>query len=146
MCRYVNKGLTIPIPVRAVRFEGVSNGYSPVISPTHSPASEPNPVHPSNHHAITCMQFTGLVDQNGDLATTQTEKNESEPKDECRQCSSGTDQGGNSSLAECRKEEVSLQVQDGNSQRLSQREAALTKFRLKRKDRCFEKKVTCVFT
>lgn len=30
-----------------------------------------------------------------------------------------------------------------NSQRSLQREAALTKFRLKRKDRCFEKKVNC---
>nr|GMC68318.1 two-component response regulator-like APRR5 [Ipomoea batatas] len=45
-----------------------------------------------------------------------------------------------STADECRKEEVSL-AQDGNSQRSSQREAALTKFRLKRKDRCFEKKV-----
>ncbi|XP_019179827.1 PREDICTED: two-component response regulator-like APRR5 [Ipomoea nil] len=44
------------------------------------------------------------------------------------------------STAECRKEEVSP-GQDGNSHRSSQREAALTKFRLKRKDRCYEKKV-----
>ena len=41
--------------------------------------------------------------------------------------------------AECWKEESS-HTPDGNSSR-SQREAALTKFRQKRKDRCFEKKV-----
>ena len=44
------------------------------------------------------------------------------------------------SAAECGSEEA-FRVQDGNSIRSIQREAALTKFRLKRKERCFEKKV-----
>ncbi|KAF8042798.1 hypothetical protein BT93_A1199 [Corymbia citriodora subsp. variegata] len=35
----------------------------------------------------------------------------------------------------------SLAAQDGSSRRATQREAALAKFRLKRKDRCYEKKV-----
>lgn len=42
--------------------------------------------------------------------------------------------------AESRNEEA-LFSQGGDSHRSSQREAALTKFRLKRKDRCYEKKV-----
>lgn len=40
------------------------------------------------------------------------------------------------------KNEESFLTQNGNSNRFTQREAALTKFRLKRKDRCYEKKVT----
>ncbi|XP_073124637.1 two-component response regulator-like APRR5 isoform X2 [Henckelia pumila] len=43
-------------------------------------------------------------------------------------------------MSECGNEEA-FNVYEGASHRSMQREAALTKFRLKRKDRCFEKKV-----
>ncbi|XP_073123960.1 two-component response regulator-like APRR5 [Henckelia pumila] len=43
-------------------------------------------------------------------------------------------------MSECGNEEA-FNVYEGTSHRSMQREAALTKFRLKRKDRCFEKKV-----
>ncbi|XP_073045119.1 two-component response regulator-like APRR5 [Primulina eburnea] len=44
------------------------------------------------------------------------------------------------SMSECGNEDA-FHVYEGASHRSMQREAALTKFRLKRKDRCFEKKV-----
>ncbi|KAL0304490.1 UNVERIFIED_CONTAM: Two-component response regulator-like APRR5 [Sesamum radiatum] len=47
---------------------------------------------------------------------------------------------GNKTPSECGNEE-SFHVHEGSSHRSMQREAALTKFRMKRKDRCFEKKV-----
>lgn len=47
------------------------------------------------------------------------------------------------STAECGNAEA-FRVQDGSSLRSVQREAALTKFRLKRKERCFEKKVRVI--
>ncbi|XP_071721791.1 two-component response regulator-like APRR5 [Rutidosis leptorrhynchoides] len=47
---------------------------------------------------------------------------------------------GNSTVAESKNEDGYFST-NGNSHRSIQREAALNKFRLKRKDRCFEKKV-----
>ncbi|KAL0321622.1 UNVERIFIED_CONTAM: Two-component response regulator-like APRR5 [Sesamum calycinum] len=47
---------------------------------------------------------------------------------------------GNKTPSECVNEE-SFHAHEGSSHRSTQREAALKKFRMKRKDRCFEKKV-----
>ncbi|CAN4089459.1 unnamed protein product [Withania somnifera] len=107
-------------------------------------------------------------DQNNSASTAYNDSNkghESEPTLDCGRFPSSTDQTPNSiccngdlnhvhlcygsnrnislplskTPAEYRKEE-SPHTPDGNSHR-SQRQAALTKFRMKRKDRCFEKKV-----
>lgn len=54
---------------------------------------------------------------------------------------SNVDRVGLAGVTSESKNEEALFSQGGDSHRSSQREAALTKFRLKRKDRCYEKKV-----
>nr|GMC98637.1 two-component response regulator-like APRR5 [Ipomoea batatas] len=149
----------LPIPVRGVGFTGLGNAHSSMMSsPMQSPGSAGCPdsqfqtplFRLLNHQAGSYQHSCGLVDQNTDNDTSQSEKkeeNHSEPADDHGHFSSFTDQSANSrtsvplikSTAECSKEKAPL-GQDGSYQQ-SQREAALTKFRLKRKDRCFEKKV-----
>lgn len=166
--------LSAPIPVRGVRFEGLSNAYSFMTSPMQSPGSaghqnsqfQANTFHRLNHQSISTQQCQSLVEQNINTVSTQTEYKQGYQSEPDRgHFSSATDQSANSSLcngvvnchytgggsngripvtmikstAEYRNEEASV-VPDANTQR-SQREAALNKFRLKRKDRCYEKKV-----
>lgn len=163
-----NSEIGLPIPVRGVGFKGLGNAHSTMMSPIQSPGSagcqdshfQPHLFHLLNHQAVSYQQSCGLVDQNTDNDTTQSEKKEdhhSEPTDDHEHFSSFTDQSANSSTCngrtsapivksttECSKEKAPL-GQDGSYQQ-SQREAALTKFRLKRKDRCFEKKVYYILT
>nr|GLL38849.1 two-component response regulator-like APRR5 [Ipomoea trifida] len=167
--------LSAPIPVRGVRFEGLSNAYSFMTSPMQSPGSaghqnsprQANTFHRLNHQTINSQQRHGVIEHNVNTVSTQTEYKQGYQSEPDRgHFSSATDQSANSSLcngvvnchytggggsngripvtmikstAEYRNDEASV-VQDANSQR-SQREAALNKFRLKRKDRCYEKKV-----
>ncbi|CAH9111030.1 unnamed protein product [Cuscuta europaea] len=134
---------SVPIPVRTVTFDSLSNTYSFMAYPFHC----------LNHQSIHSQQCNGLTNQNVSSVTTQANYQQgfhSEP--ERAHVSSTTDQSANNgngvmnchytavdSKSECRNEEASV-AQDRNSQKL-QRQAALDKFRLKRKDRCFEKKV-----
>nr|GLL28276.1 two-component response regulator-like APRR5 isoform X2 [Ipomoea trifida] len=155
-----NNEIGLPIPVRGVGFKGLGNAHSSMMpSPMQSPSSAGCPdsqfqtplFRLLNHQAGSYQQSCGLVDQNTDNDTSQSEKKE-ENTDDHGHLSSFTDQSANSrtsvplinSTAECSKEKPPL-GQDGSYQQ-SQREAALTKFRLKRKDRCFEKKVYYLFT
>ncbi|XP_019195113.1 PREDICTED: two-component response regulator-like APRR5 [Ipomoea nil] len=166
--------LSAPIPVRGVRFEGLSNAYTFMTSPMQSPGSaghqnsprQANTFHRLNHQTINSQQCHRVIEQNVNTVSTQTEYRQGYQSEPDRgHFSSATDQSANSSLcngvvnchyngggsngripvtmikstAEYRNDEASA-VQDANSQR-SQREAALNKFRLKRKDRCYEKKV-----
>ncbi|XP_019200417.1 PREDICTED: two-component response regulator-like APRR5 isoform X2 [Ipomoea nil] len=146
-----NNEIGLPIPVRGVGFKGLGNAHTSMQSPGSAGCQDSRfqtPLfHLLNHEAVSY--------QNTDNDTSQSEKkeeNQSEPADDHGHFSSFTDQSANSSTCngktsvplvkstvECSKEKAPL-GQDGSYQQ-SQREAALTKFRLKRKDRCFEKKV-----
>ncbi|GFP88750.1 two-component response regulator-like aprr5 [Phtheirospermum japonicum] len=138
------------------------SGSSPLSSPhtPHPTESFPqlSPFYPSDHQPSSSQQLCSLDKKIGN-SIGQTE-NKSENLDDRVRISPGDDQSGNSNFCngnkshdgvnyaisvtkaplECGNEE-SLHVHDGASQRSMLREAALNKFRLKRKDRCFEKKV-----
>lgn len=128
-----------------------------------------NSFHSLNHQTGDSQQFRDSRNQNANDATDNSENkevNKLESAEEQGHLSSPTDRSANSSFcngnlthlhnlgdgnngridtapymsSECENEEA-LRIRDGNSLRSLQREAALTKFRLKRKERCFEKKV-----
>ncbi|KAL3524472.1 hypothetical protein ACH5RR_017306 [Cinchona calisaya] len=150
---------------------GAQPGPSPIQSPgsvSHQKSSfQVSEFYPSKNS----QQFRGMMIQHNSDSTTDQNENKGEHKLEALEdqghLSSGTGHSANSSFcngtvnhlhslgygsnekidvvpfgstAECVNEEV-LRLQDGNSLRSVQREAALAKFRLKRKERCFEKKV-----
>ncbi|XP_071929283.1 two-component response regulator-like APRR5 [Coffea arabica] len=150
---------------------GTQSGLSSVQPPgsvSHQEVSfGVNAMYQLNHQPGNQQQFSGLMTQNTSDTTDQNENNEGHKVEDRGHVSSATDQSANSSFcngtvnhlhslccgsnekidtvplrsaAECGSEEA-FRVQDGNSIRSIQREAALTKFRLKRKERCFEKKV-----
>ncbi|KAL3521715.1 hypothetical protein ACH5RR_019864 [Cinchona calisaya] len=137
----------------------------------HQEASFPvNAFYQLNHRPGNPQQLCSMMVQNTSDTADQNENNDEhkvEKLEDWGHLSSSTDQSANSSFcngtvnhlhslgcgsnkkidavpfrstAECGNEEA-FRVQDGNSIRSVQREAALTKFRLKRKERCFEKKV-----
>ncbi|KAK6155483.1 hypothetical protein DH2020_009731 [Rehmannia glutinosa] len=138
------------------------SGSSPMSSPPTAQHTESfpqmNPFYSSDHQRISSSI--------GQTENKQGEKSEN-VEDQGR-ISPGNDQSGNSSFcngnksdyqnggsgsyeniytvsvikapSECGNDE-SFHVHEGASERSMRREAALTKFRLKRKDRCFEKKV-----
>ncbi|KAK4436178.1 Two-component response regulator-like APRR5 [Sesamum alatum] len=130
-----------------------------------------NPVYPSERRPLSSQQFHNIIDQRINNAIDQIDNKQgqkSETLEDRVHVSPANDQSGNDSfynghvshhhttgsgsnvnndsisvvktVAECGNEEGS-HVHDGASHRSTQREAALNKFRLKRKDRCFEKKV-----
>ncbi|XP_060203997.1 two-component response regulator-like APRR5 [Lycium barbarum] len=142
---------------------GISPLQSPCSGTPREPSYQANPFLTLNCESRSSQQLHSQSNQNH--SDEGKRGNKSEPTIDCRYFPSATDQTINSSycngdlnqvhlsygsngnislplgktLAECRKEE-SFHTPDGNSHR-SQREAALIKFRQKRKDRCFEKKV-----
>ncbi|KAL0403276.1 UNVERIFIED_CONTAM: Two-component response regulator-like APRR5 [Sesamum radiatum] len=130
-----------------------------------------NPFYPSDRRPSSSQQFHNIIDQRISNAIDQTDKQQGqklETLDDRVHVSTANDQSGNGnfynghishhhasgsgsnvkidstsvvkSVPECGNEEGS-HVHEGASHRSMQREAALNKFRLKRKDRCFEKKV-----
>lgn len=152
-----------PVPVRGSRFENVINGGFGSLRPQVygaqsglSPSPSPGTVNQSQSSIQ--QQFHNLLDHRAsgntidqpDCKQGQTLEN----FESAGHVSPSNDQSGNSSfcngninsisvvkaVSECGNEE-SLNVQEGSAHRSMQREAALTKFRLKRKERCFEKKV-----
>lgn len=147
---------------------GISPLQSPGSATPGESSYQANPFLALNCESRSSQKFHSQSDQNNSDSSAYNEGKRghmSEPTTDCERFPSATDQtinsiccngdlnhvhlsygsNGNISLspgktpAEYWKEE-SLHTTDGNSQR-SQREAALTKFRMKRKDRCFEKKV-----
>ncbi|KAG5617368.1 hypothetical protein H5410_017192 [Solanum commersonii] len=147
---------------------GISPLQSPGSATPQEPSYQANPFLTLNCESRSSQKLHSQSDQNNSDSTAYNEGKRghiSEPTTDCERFPSATDQtinsiccngdlnhvhlsygsNGNISLplgrtpAEYRIEE-SLHTPDGNSHR-SQREAALTKFRMKRKERCFEKKV-----
>ncbi|KAJ8536958.1 hypothetical protein K7X08_035359 [Anisodus acutangulus] len=147
---------------------GISPLQTPCSATPQESSYLANPFLTLNCESRSSQQLQSESNQNNSDSTTYNEGkrgHKSEATIDCRYFPSAADQtinsscfngdlnhvhlsygsNGNISLplsktpAECRKEE-SFHTPDGNSHR-SQREAALTKFRQKRKDRCFEKKV-----
>ncbi|KAL1557714.1 two-component response regulator-like APRR3 [Salvia divinorum] len=130
---------------------------------THHSESFPqsNPHFQSDHQPSTPQQLLSPADHRNSSSVDQTENKQGSSKmDELEDhglVSHGTNQSANSSfcngnishhhshVAGCngtiKGHEDSFHHHDGPSHRAMQREAALTKFRQKRKDRCFEKKV-----
>ncbi|XP_051137982.1 two-component response regulator-like APRR3 [Andrographis paniculata] len=133
------------------------------------PLSQLNTFHPANSRPSTSQQFLSLVDLKLSKSIDQTEAKLGEKLEDQRHIPPENDQSASSSYcngnmshnqstgsgshgkldavsifktapSECGNEER-LPVLEGSSHRSIQREAALTKFRQKRKDRCFEKKV-----
>ncbi|KAG6436355.1 hypothetical protein SASPL_101251 [Salvia splendens] len=119
-----------------------------------------NPFFQSDHQPSTSQQLHSPADQRNSNSVDQTENKQGNRVEELEDqglVSHGTNQSANRSLCNgnmsqhhsqvsgcngtinCHEE--SFHVHDGPSHRAMQREAALTKFRQKRKDRCFEKKV-----
>ncbi|XP_006347516.1 two-component response regulator-like APRR5 [Solanum tuberosum] len=147
---------------------GISPLQSPGSATPQESSYQANPFLTLNCESRSSQKLHSQSDQNNSDSTAYNEGKRghtSEPTTDCERFPSATDQtinsiccngdlnhvhlsygsNGNISLplgrtpAEYRKEE-SLHTPDGNSHQ-SQREAALTKFRMKRKERCFEKKV-----
>lgn len=116
----------VPVPARGLRFENPGATYGSVLPPPfcvqpglnqmQSPCS-------SDHQEPSLFQALELHSLMADrkAATDQMEDR--------GHISSATDHSANSSFC------------NGNTQRSIQREAALNKFRMKRKDRCYDKKV-----
>lgn len=142
---------------------------SPASSGQQEPPFQVNQTYPFNPDSRSSQQRNYLIDQTIHNASDQMEQKKSRKIDapEDRHFSSATEQSGsgsfcNGSLSRFNSinsgsngngntvsvmkaaadsgNEATL-VLDGNCHRSMQREAALTKFRLKRKDRCYEKKV-----
>ncbi|KAM7467629.1 hypothetical protein LguiB_015191 [Lonicera macranthoides] len=167
------KVFPVPVPVRGIRFDSLSNAYgssvypqmfctqsglSPMPSPGSSgpqgpafPFGQSNPPETRNS-----QNLQKLMDQNA--KTEQLEQMQGRKQkyldDRGNFSSSANDQSATSSFcngnvnlvpvvratAECGNDATTL-IHDGNSNRATHREAALNKFRMKRKDRCYEKKV-----
>ncbi|CAL5364630.1 unnamed protein product [Camellia sinensis] len=135
------------------------------------PSIQVNTFHQSNLETRNSQQFNNLIGQTVNNSTNQTEhkqRHKLESSEDLRHFSSATDQSASSSFCNgtashlnsigCVSNgnvdqlavvqtgvesvnEEGLPINDRNCHRSVLREAALTKFRLKRKDRCYEKKV-----
>ncbi|KAH7854526.1 hypothetical protein Vadar_014826 [Vaccinium darrowii] len=163
------KTVAVPIPMSGITFDNLSTPYSSEVSPLFFSQSglakvenpclahhqeltfQANSFHPYDLETRNSQQFHNLVDQNGNYSTNETEhekRQKLESLENQRNLSSASGQSGSSSFCtgNGNVDQVAV-VQNGtesgneSSHRSVQREVALTKFRLKRKDRCFEKKV-----
>lgn len=125
----------MPMPINNIQFRGPNTGYATAMAPA---SLSPSPSSVSPHEYSSMFQPfhgkpEGLQERDGSMDL-----------EERRHVSSVTEHSavGNhiDQLIEKRNEDgYSSSV--GKLQQSLQREAALTKFRMKRKDRCFEKKV-----
>ncbi|XP_010525573.1 PREDICTED: two-component response regulator-like APRR5 isoform X2 [Tarenaya hassleriana] len=155
-----NPWLRAPIPVKGIWFGSQSSGYTsalvPVLiaqsnpSPTPSPGCSVSPQeYSSRFHSLPrsnlengipeCSQARdGYVNHSSMMSNPVAERLDS--GEERRYVSSGSTSNADQQLD--KKSRDGFPTPDGGTTRRShQREAALTKFRMKRKDRCFEKKV-----
>ncbi|XP_057786195.1 two-component response regulator-like APRR5 [Salvia miltiorrhiza] len=162
-----NRDISHPIPVRGVGFGNVPRS-PPLPSQGATYHSEPfpqsNPFYQSDHQPSSSQQLHSPADHRNSNSVDQTENkqgNKTEELEDQGLISHGTNQSANSSFCNGNMShhhsqvsgcngtingggsghEESFHLHDGPSHRAMQREAALTKFRQKRKDRCFEKKV-----
>ncbi|KAG6417346.1 hypothetical protein SASPL_119500 [Salvia splendens] len=161
-----NREISHPVPVRGVGFGNLSSPYGSTTPSSGSPSlpgqgatthhSEPfpqsNPLFQSDHQPSTPQQLLSPADHRNSNSVDQTENKQDELEDHGL-VSHGTNQSAKSSFCNGNISQVSgcngtinahedsFHHHDGPSHRAMQREAALTKFRQKRKDRCFEKKV-----
>lgn len=134
----LQRAFSVPVPVRGMRFDGISSGYGSVMHPIYYTQSAP----PNS-----LERFPEPIDQSANNSSSQPgqkQEQKMEKMDDRGHLSSVNGQSGSGNLnqvAVFRENQEGLFIQSGNSQRSIQREAALSKFRLKRKDRCYEKKV-----
>ncbi|KZV31006.1 hypothetical protein F511_18110 [Dorcoceras hygrometricum] len=157
---------SLPIQVKGIRLENVCRASDFVLpSPGSSNHSEShlrmNQLHPTSSSPSSSQQINNLKDKNTDNVIDQTDTKQAQKLeimgDRVDLCPENY-QSANSScignmnhhpinegsalkaMSENCKEE-GFNVYEGSSHRSLQREEALKKFRLKRKERCFEKKV-----
>lgn len=150
---------------------GLSPLPSPSAASYPRPFTQVNPFYPSDCQPSNSPKFNGILDQRFGNVIDQTDNKhvqKLEILENQSHASSANEQTGNSSfynshtshhysvgpssngkihsislpmpIPECGNED-GLRVQEGTNHRSIQREVALTKFRMKRKERCFEKKV-----
>jgi pseudo-response regulator 5 len=123
-----------PVPIKSIQFNGPNTtAYASAMAPaSHSPS--PTSVSPHEYSSM-FHPFNGKPEG-------LQERDGSMDVEERRHVSSATQHSGvgNHSDAE-KKNEDGYSSSVGKIQQSLQREAALTKFRMKRKDRCFDKKV-----
>ncbi|XP_073297702.1 two-component response regulator-like APRR5 [Primulina huaijiensis] len=162
-----NNEKSLPIQVKGIRFENVIRACdfvmpSPGASNHMESFQKVNQLHPSNSPSSSSQQINNLEDKKIDKIFDQTGVKQAQKleilgdmEDLCPE----NDQSANSSLhvgnmshnpinegsavntSSEHGNEEGFNVCEGSSHQTSQREAALKKFRLKRKERCFEKKV-----
>ncbi|XVE64494.1 hypothetical protein DITRI_Ditri07aG0105000 [Diplodiscus trichospermus] len=177
--------LPVPVPVKGIRLNSLSDGYNSVIHPifyaqsSASPMPSPSPTNQQEPALrVNLFRHSSFETNSSRLASDTNQSNQPFHKldqnlDEDRGLiSPTTDQSASSSFCngslsqfngiaygstgasngnvdqvaivqastESKKDD-SFPSPCGNSHRSIQREAALTKFRMKRKDRCYEKKV-----
>lgn len=148
------KLFSIPLPVRGIRVD-----VCPMVSPSPSSANQQmNSYHQFNIDVINGRHQFHPLDQSPKLSSNQPmsmqDQNKLEVLEERAHFSSAADQSASSSLhndtagaghlnggSSEGANDQSQVTRELNRQRSLQREAALNKFRLKRKERCYEKKV-----
>ncbi|KAK6118508.1 hypothetical protein DH2020_047775 [Rehmannia glutinosa] len=147
-----------PIPVKGVRFENTINGFVSITPQMYSPCNvNPSQSCPQSHpfyhpldgqHSISHQTLDRRISNTNTIDQTDDRQGQKMENFEDRDYFSPTnDQSGNSSFyngnsnVKINNDEEGFVVQEGACNRSLLREAALNKFRQKRKDRCFEKKV-----
>ncbi|GER46746.1 pseudo-response regulator 5 [Striga asiatica] len=158
-----NKEISHPIPVKGVRFDNPNSGYNSMMpslycaqSGTSSLSSPHTPHHTesfpqsglfylSDHQPSSLQQALNQKISNSVVQTeNKPENNVEDHSGNSNFCSSYRNEDKvhvSKGPSENLGHEESFCVHDEASKRSMQREAALNKFRMKRKDRCFEKKV-----
>ncbi|XP_010493609.1 PREDICTED: two-component response regulator-like APRR5 [Camelina sativa] len=120
-----------PMPINNIQFRGPNTAYASAMAPA-SVSPSPSSVSPHEYSSM-FHPFNGrpegLLERDGSMDL-----------DERRYVSSATEHSAIGNHIE-KKNEDGYSSSVGKLQQSLQREAALTKFRMKRKDRCFEKKV-----
>ncbi|XP_073144579.1 two-component response regulator-like APRR5 [Henckelia pumila] len=154
----------LPIQVKGIRFENVIRTRDFAMPTANHSESfrRMNQLHPSNSPSSSSQQIKNLKDQKIDdvIDLTDTKQDQKlEIMGDMEELCPENDQSANNSLcvgntslhpinegsaikaASEHVNEEGFNVYEGSSHRTLQREEALKKFRLKRKERCFEKKV-----
>ncbi|XP_073282280.1 two-component response regulator-like APRR5 isoform X2 [Primulina huaijiensis] len=155
---------SLPIQVKGIRFENVIRvcDFSVPTSNHSESFRRMNPLNPSESPSSSSQQINDFRDQKIDNVIDQTDTKQAQKLEimgDMADLCPENDQNANSSLrvgntsrhpisegsaVKATSEHVNdegFNVYEGSSHRTLQREEALKKFRLKRKERCFEKKV-----
>ncbi|KAL4574721.1 hypothetical protein LXL04_021557 [Taraxacum kok-saghyz] len=137
------RSFPVPVPVKALRFENPNPNQTQIPIPTQNQCLfQPNPYYICNRESTDVE----MIERNAITETTMEDKGQGH-------VSSATDHSGSSSFCNngtlTRLNSIgsgsnghgNLGFDSSNSTHRSIREAALNKFRMKRKDRCYDKKV-----